>query len=853
MFANTFELRQADGSDLYSGYNDFNPVFDIKALEYDENFQQAVLKSSYGKRGIATGTRTAGPSRMGTAGYRRSSINSSSKRPSNTSAYGQQQPMTARPMTAVRGAGYTSHSRNQAKGTAFDPLNQAKSMISTFHHVDENSPEFKIKQLEQKVNTLLEESVMALFRNEKNLALEKAKEAVAKERSLSRMKNQASLDNIPINIELTFSVLFNLAIQYTKSEMFSEAINAYQSIIKNRSFTNTGRLKVNIGNIHFYQSNFPKAIKFYRMALDQMPNTQKATRMKLMRNIGLAFVKLNQYADAITSFEYIMSEKGDYRDALHLIICHFALGDKEKMKKCFIKLLETRDEVLGEKSKFAFEEDDEKLSTFRNDEIKNDSLRQIQREYKQERDYCIYTAAKLIAPVIGDTLSQGYDWCVEQIRNAGFSEMANELEINKAVKHLKKRNFAEAIETLQTFEKKESKTASTAATNLSFLYLLQNEIAQAELHADTAINADHYNAGALVNKGNCCLRQGEFEKAREYYKEALSNDPSCVEAIYNLALTYKKLSLFEPALDCLFKMHTLVKNHPHVIYQIAVLYEQLNDKDQAMDWYQTLLTFVPSDPALLNRLSDISESEGDKQQAFLHLTDVGILKENNFSSFPASPFQSYRYFPSYIPTIERIAAHYIENQIYEKAIKYLEKAAAVQPNQVKWLLMIAACYRRSGNYQQALQSYKAINKKFPENIECLKFLAKISQELGLTEANEYIEALQRLEKAKEIKERKIQSGRGSRSTSRSSLRQSANSASSREGSASSNSSGYITSASPRSNLSKSNSQKAIFENEVTNDDSFNEELTRAERPMSSWKRKEEDDFANEDIGDILPE
>lgn len=40
--------------------------------------------------------------------------------------------------------------------------------------------------------------------------------------------------------------------------------------------------------------------------------------------------------------------------------------------------------------------------------------------------------------------------------------------------------------------------------------------------------------------------------------------------------------------------------------------------------------------------------------------------------------QSYRYFPAYIPTIERLAAHHIENQAYEKAIQYLEKAACVQ-------------------------------------------------------------------------------------------------------------------------------------------------------------------------------
>lgn len=40
----------------------------------------------------------------------------------------------------------------------------------------------------------------------------------------------------------------------------------------------SGRLKVNMGNIYFKQKNYPKAIKFYRMALDQVPNTHKEMR-----------------------------------------------------------------------------------------------------------------------------------------------------------------------------------------------------------------------------------------------------------------------------------------------------------------------------------------------------------------------------------------------------------------------------------------------------------------------------------------------------------------------------------------------------------------------------------------------
>lgn len=64
----------------------------------------------------------------------------------------------------------------------------------------------------------------------------------------------------------------------------------------------------------------------YRMALDQIPNTNREFRFKIMRNIGNAFVKMGQYPDAITSFESIMEEKSDYHTGFNLLLCYFAMG-----------------------------------------------------------------------------------------------------------------------------------------------------------------------------------------------------------------------------------------------------------------------------------------------------------------------------------------------------------------------------------------------------------------------------------------------------------------------------------------------------------------------------------------------
>ena len=73
-------------------------------------------------------------------------------------------------------------------------------------------------------------------------------------------------------------VLTNLANQYAKNELYTEALNTYTVITKNKSFNNPGRLKVNMGNIHYKMEQYPKALKFYRMALDQVPSGQGSTK-----------------------------------------------------------------------------------------------------------------------------------------------------------------------------------------------------------------------------------------------------------------------------------------------------------------------------------------------------------------------------------------------------------------------------------------------------------------------------------------------------------------------------------------------------------------------------------------------
>ncbi|XP_061696941.1 intraflagellar transport protein 88 homolog isoform X2 [Syngnathoides biaculeatus] len=667
---------------------------------------------------------------------------------------------------------------------------------------------------------------MAQSLGNSQLALEKAKEAERKERMLVRQREQYG-NAEQINIDLTYAVLLNLANQYENNEMYPEALSSYQLIVKNKMFTNAGRLKVNMANIWVKQKNFPKAIKLYRMALDHISDDYKEMRIKIMQNIGTVFVLLGQYSDAIASFEHIMSKSPNIRTGYNLVLCYYAVRDADGMKNAFHKLLAVPLDMQNEDKYIAA--NDDIRSNMLIEAIKNDKLHQMERDLKARAEKYVMTAAKLIAPAIESSFASGFDWCVDMVKSSQFVELANDLEINKAITYLRQKDFNQAVTILKTFEKKESRVKSAASTNLSALFFLEKDYEQAERYADLAMIADRYNPGALVNKGNTEFVKEDYAKAVEFFKEALRNDSSCTEALRNLGLTYKKLNRLEDALDCFLKLHAILRDSAEVMYQLADTYELMEDPHQAVEWLMQVISVVPNDPKALAKLGDLHDLEGDKSQALHYYCE------------------SFRLFPCNMEVIEWLAAYYVQTQLYEKAIHYFDRAILVQPTEVRWQLMVASCYRRSGNYQKAWDTYKEIHRKFPENVECLRFLVRLSQDMGLQEVQDYTSKLKKVEKMKELREQRVRSAR--EGSARGRREGSAGSADSSNGNKGERLGVQVMSLPAFSEPYESSSPKEL-------DASYVDPLgPLTERPKTGAKaRVDDDDFADEDLGDeLLPE
>ena len=94
-----------------------------------------------------------------------------------------------------------------------------------------------------------------------------------------------------------------------------------------------------MGNIYFEQKKYDMAIKNYNMAIDSTTQQNKEMKLKIKKNVGLALVRQKRFGKAIEIYEDIMNDAPDFDVGFNLIVCLYALGERDKMRTWFERLL----------------------------------------------------------------------------------------------------------------------------------------------------------------------------------------------------------------------------------------------------------------------------------------------------------------------------------------------------------------------------------------------------------------------------------------------------------------------------------------------------------------------------------
>ena len=102
--------------------------------------------------------------------------------------------------------------------------------------------------------------------------------------------------------------------------------------------------------------------------------------------------------------------------------------------------------------------------------------------------------------------------------------------------------------------------------------------------------------------------------------------------------------------------------------------------------------------------------------------------------------QSYRYFPVNLDVISWLGVWYVKAELYERAIEFFERASDIQPDEVKWKLMVTSCYRRMGNFQMLQNQMKQVEQKIKEKERIDAQLAV--KDLGAAEMKTYNDTME---------------------------------------------------------------------------------------------------------------
>ncbi|XP_032511903.2 intraflagellar transport protein 88 homolog [Danaus plexippus] len=706
-----------DEDELYKGFNEVSPALDTKTLREDQVFQQTMRTANVGRQAA---------SRMGTGMFR---VGTVSVRGARTGS--------ARPVTALRAAGYSS-----GKDA---PRDERK----------EDTIEDKVKQMEAKIMILVEESCVLVARRdtddendstrEQNLsqALAKAQEASTLERQLIRMQEQANLGDTH-NLDLTFAVLCNLADQYALNEMYTEALNTYQLLTRNKLFPHANRLKVNMGNIHFKMGEHPKALKLYRMALDQTPTAEKDLRMKVMHNIGLLLVRMGKFRDAVTNFQHIMQEQGDFQTGLHLVLCSVALDDAEGGKAAFHAMLDVEPPTYHHD--IAIDDENDPYECVVRDVVRGDRLSRWSRAASALAERCLALAAAALAR---DEDAGGTSWCVEALRGYSGGSAGARLELGSALAALRS-----AAGTASTGAGSGSTGAMAAGTRA-----LQRLKAVARAHPNDRVLRAEANADAAF----VAYALGKYSEARTLSEAASRDDPYGCAARVTHALsamapaspapggvrppsTASDPVVLAEATASLSAATHLDPTDLIALHDSALALEMAGEEKSAEARWQRIRSAATAGGTLRGLaaagLARLARNRGDASAAEHWYGVIGswdasvtlaLAELHAEAGDPQTAQHHYQHVEAAWPG-EEAALRWLARGPPSSSLPYLRRAARLQPGHPEWGLLMGECLRANGQYQEALTVYKKLNARFPDNVECLKLLVKLCGAQGLEEA-----------------------------------------------------------------------------------------------------------------------
>jgi tetratricopeptide (TPR) repeat protein len=204
--------------------------------------------------------------------------------------------------------------------------------------------------------------------------------------------------------------------------------------------------------------------------------------------------------------------------------------------------------------------------------------------------------------------------------------------------------------------------------------------------------------------------QAEFPQAFEDLQKALASDPKNVDALYYLALTARELSQRESQ-----RLFALAPDSDLVYRLLGEAALTADNKSEAEEEFQKALKGNPRSIPVLIELAELKRSQLKFDEAIAYYIQAAQFDRSNYD------------------IAHGLGVSYTYTQDFPRAIEWLQKAVALDPDSVASRFALGKALLQNGQFDAAIPELKASLRLMPGLWEAYFLLGRAYSKLGRPE------------------------------------------------------------------------------------------------------------------------
>ena len=218
---------------------------------------------------------------------------------------------------------------------------------------------------------------------------------------------------------------------------------------------------------------------------------------------------------------------------------------------------------------------------------------------------------------------------------------------------------------------------------------------------------------------------GRNEESIKLHQTIIDNHPYNELAWFNLGAAYQGLKLFEKSIDAYQYAVVVDEKFDYAYRNMGDAFIRLRRYKEAIEALEKVLELTRPEEVIYEALGHCYQRLGNHAQARFHYRKAAHM----------NPEDSKLHY--------KIAVTYINEKLWENALKPLEQAMRMHRNVLEYNMAMGDCKMNLGYYKEAIQYYSLAVRQRPKNIACWESLIRCLYTAGYLEeaANQAIAAL----------------------------------------------------------------------------------------------------------------